>query len=137
MKEIETREHIRLLVNVFYSKIRKDELLGPIFNHIIPENHWEIHLEKLTDFWETNLFGAQKFKGNPTGAHKKVDQAFNYKITQVHFSRWLHLWFTTIDELFVGELAIRAKNGARKMSTGQFIAMWSYRPENRFNPTPL
>lgn len=120
-------------MDVFYMKIRKDNMLGPIFNRIIPENNWEGHLEKLTDFWETNLFGVPKFKGNPTGAHKNVDAMFNYQISQEHFAQWLHLWFETIDELFIGELALRAKNGARKMSTGQFIAIWSYRPENRIN----
>lgn len=133
MEDIKTRQNIRTLVNLFYGKVRKDDLLGPIFNHIIPEESWETHLEKLTDFWETNLFGVQKFKGNPTGAHKKVDKEFNYQITQEHFSQWLHLWFETVDNLFEGELAMRAKNGARKMSTGQFIAMWSFRPENRLN----
>lgn len=133
MKEIKSRKDIRKLMDIFYLKIRKDEILGPIFNRIIPENNWEAHLEKLTDFWETNLFGVQKFKGNPTGAHKNVDKIFNHKISQKHFAQWLHLWFETIDELFIGELALRAKNGARKMSTGQFIAIWSYRPENRIN----
>ena len=32
MKSIESREDVQLLVNTLYSKIRKDELLGPIFN---------------------------------------------------------------------------------------------------------
>lgn len=133
MEEIKTREDVRKLVNVFYGKVRKDEMLGPIFNHMIPEDHWEAHLEKLTDFWETNLFGVPKFKGNPTGAHKRVDETFNYQISQEHFAQWIHLWFVTIDSLFTGELALRAKNGARRMSTGQFIAMWSFRPENRIS----
>ena len=53
-KKIESREDVSLLVNTFYSKIRKDTLLGPIFNRIITD--WETHLELLTDFWETNLF---------------------------------------------------------------------------------
>ena len=62
MKPIKNREDIHLLVNTFYSKIRKDELLGPIFNSHISENQWPHHLMKLTDFWETNLFGVRKFK---------------------------------------------------------------------------
>ena len=64
MKAIETREDVTLLVNTFYAKIRKDSLLGPIFNQHIPDERWPEHLSKLADFWETNLFGVAKFKGN-------------------------------------------------------------------------
>ncbi|MDO5608558.1 MAG: group III truncated hemoglobin [Capnocytophaga sp.] len=130
MKQIENRNDIRLLVNRFYAKIRKDTMLGPIFNSHIPDEEWEAHLEKLTDFWETNLFGIPKFKGSPTQKHIMVDRNLNYTVTQHHFGQWINLWFETIDEMYEGELAERAKNAARKMSTGQYIAMWSNRPEN-------
>ena len=54
MKSIESREDVQLLVNTFYSKIRKDELLGPIFNSHISEDEWPQHLIKLTssDFFK-------------------------------------------------------------------------------------
>ncbi len=128
MKTIENRKDIELLVDKFYAKIREDEMLGPIFNaHIAPEQ-WPPHLEKLSDFWETNLFGVPKFKGNPTLKHINVDRNMNHTVSQKHFGRWLQLWFQTIDELFEGDLADRAKQAARKMSTGQFIMMWRSRP---------
>ena len=130
MKEIETREDIQNLVNSFYEKIRADDLLGDIFNSHIPENAWPAHLEKLADFWETNLFGVPKYKGNLTQKHIDVDTSLNYTIDSVHFGKWLQHWFDTIDELYKGEYAQKAKNAARKMSTGQFIAIWSKRPEN-------
>ncbi|RYG43315.1 MAG: group III truncated hemoglobin [Chitinophagaceae bacterium] len=130
MKTIENRDDISFLVNSFYGKIRNDELLGPIFNGHIEEERWPEHLSKLTDFWETNLFGVIKFKGSPTQKHIQVDRNLNYTIEQRHFGRWIQLWFETIDELFTGEVADRAKNAARKMSTGQYMAMWYQRPEN-------
>jgi len=40
MKPIETKDDIVVLVNAFYAKIRKDELLGPIFNGHIAEERW-------------------------------------------------------------------------------------------------
>ena len=131
MKEIEDRADINLLVNRFYSKIRKDDLLGPIFNRHIHEEKWPEHLSKLADFWETNLFGVAKFKGNPSLKHRGVDKASNYKIDQVHFGKWLQLWFATIAELYVGANAEKAKNQARRMSTGQYLMMWQSRPENQ------
>lgn len=128
MKAIENRNDIEILINAFYAKIRKDELLGPIFNSHISEDRWAGHLVNLADFWETNLFGVPKFKGNPTQKHINVDKNLNYTISQVHFGKWLQLWFETINELYVGEYAQRAKDAARKMSTGQFLAIWNRRP---------
>lgn len=128
MKQIEKREDISKLVHLFYEKIRKDAVLGPIFNSHIKENQWPEHLEKLTDFWETNLFGIPKFKGNPTLKHLNVDKHLEYKVTQEHFGFWLQLWFETIDELFEGDLATKAKEASRRMAHGQFMAIWNYRP---------
>jgi hemoglobin len=131
MRQIDNRSDINILVNSFYSKVRVDELLGPIFNVHISDDKWPEHLDKLTDFWETNLFGVTKFKGNPTQKHINVDKNLNYSIEQKHFGRWLQIWFETIDELYEGEYADKAKNSARKMSTGQYLAIWQQRPENK------
>lgn len=125
MKEISSRAEIALLVNTFYAEIKKDPMLGPIFNKHIAEEQWPKHLETLTDFWETNLFGVAKFKGNPTLKHFNVDMNLPKGIKQEHFGKWLQLWFQTIDKLFVGELAHKAKEAARRMAHGQFMAVWN------------
>lgn len=133
MKEIEDRKDVYLLISSFYKAIRKDTVLGPIFNHHIPEDHWPDHLNKLTDFWMTNLFGVPCFKGNPTQAHINVDKNLNYTIDQKHFGQWINLWFTTIDSLFEGTLANKAKNAAKRMAMGQYLAIWHHRPEESKN----
>lgn len=127
MKLIESREDIQLLVHTFYAEVRKDDLLGPIFNKIIPEDHWPAHLDKLADFWEGALLGVSKFRGNPIKAHQDADAKTGNTIEQVHFARWLHLWFQSIDLFYTGEVARRAKDAARMMSTGQYMAIWSAR----------
>ena len=131
MKEIQNRADVFLLVSNFYAQVRRDDLLAPIFKAHIAEDEWGTHLERLTDFWVTNLFGIACFKGNPMRIHRQVDQNLDHKIDQVHFSRWLQLWFKTIDSLFEGSRAQRAKDAARKMSTGLFLAIWNMRPEDR------
>ncbi|GAB5400017.1 MAG: truncated hemoglobin Ctb [Aureisphaera sp.] len=115
MKEIKEREDVLLLVRTFYGKVRKDDLLGPIFNSAIED--WETHFERLTDFWQTNLFFEKKYKGDPMQKHIEVDVANNHSINEMHFGVWLNLWFQTIDELFEGEVATIAKNRARNMGT--------------------
>ena len=128
MKDIEQREDISLLVNTFYLQIRKNELLGPIFNMHIKNDQWPAHLEKLTDFWETALFGVISFKGNPTLKHKIVDNNLKHTIAENHFEQWVALWHTTIDSLFEGALANRAKKASENMAIGQFNSIKSFRP---------
>ncbi|MCR9249321.1 MAG: group III truncated hemoglobin [bacterium] len=131
MNTIKNREDVSLLVHTFYGKIRKDELLGPIFNYHIAEEEWPVHLNKLTNFWETNLFGVPNPKVSPGQKHMQVDAHMNYSINENHFRQWLGLWFETIDELFVGDLADRAKQSSLRMANGQFAMIWNNRPEDK------
>ncbi|MBE8725453.1 group III truncated hemoglobin [Flavobacterium hungaricum] len=124
-KQIENRTDVAFLVNHFYDKIRADEEIGFYFNEMISD--WEAHLEKLTDFWETNLFGVRKYKGNPHAVHNEVDAHFDEKITSNEFGIWLNHWFQTIDEYFEGENADTLKRRARKMSTFLFMSMFKHR----------
>lgn len=124
-KQIENREDIALLVNTFYTKIRADTEIGFYFNDIIKD--WPEHLEKLTDFWETNLFGGKKYKGDPIAAHNKVDTYSKHQISSHEFGIWLNLWFETLDELFEGEEVSTLKRRARKMSTFLYLNMFENR----------
>ena len=128
MREIKNREDVSTLVHSFYDKIRSDELLGPIFNHHIPTNEWPIHLEKLTDFWEGNLFGIAKFKGRPGQKHIMVDHEQGHTISVQHFEQWLALWFRAVDELYCGELAEKAKQGALNIGHRQLQIIMNARP---------
>lgn len=126
LRDLENRADVYKLVSAFYTEVRKDELLGPIFNrHIID---WPEHLERLTDFWETNLFYVAKFRGNPMQVHQKVDAAENYTINEMHFGVWLNLWFKTLDSLFEGEKSNIAKNRARNMGTFFHINIFQAKP---------
>ena len=129
LHDIQNREDIAKLVDCFYSVIQSDELLGPIFLRTIPAENWASHLDKLTDFWESNLFGAMKFRGNPVQAHRDVDKNHNYSIENTHFVHWLQLWFKTVDSLFEGPIALTAKQRAQNMAVGQYIKMWEEKPK--------
>ena len=126
-QDIQNRGDVFALVSAFYSKVRKNPEIGPFFNETIED--WPSHLDKLTDFWETNLFMVSKFRGNPVKAHKDVDQKFNHSIEQKHFGEWLSIWFQTVDELFEGERANIAKNRARNMAHNIFMNIYQGRPE--------
>lgn len=127
-KDITTRADVEKLVNTFYGRIRQNDKIGFYFNETIKD--WESHLKKLADFWETQLIGGNSFRGNPKTAHIKVDQKYKQTISTKEFGEWLNIWFMTIDELFTGEIAQKAKNNARRMSTHLFMNMYRQRGVN-------
>ena len=131
-KDINTREDVAQLVDFFYIKVRQDNTLGPVFNNTITD--WPTHLNHLTTFWESSLFFSRKlehkYSCNPLEVHVKVDQEHNKSITELHFGIWLNLWFQTIDELFMGEVADNAKRRARKMGTFLYLKIFEARQKN-------
>ena len=108
-KNIEDFEDIKLLVNTFYVKVKRDEKIGFIFNDVAQVN-WENHLPKMYSFWETILLGKVSFRGNPILKHLILNNKI--KLTDEHFKQWIFLWNETIDELFTGKLAENAKSKA-------------------------
>ena len=48
MLEQINEEGILKLVDIFYAKVRKDEVLGDVFNTVIKD--WDTHLIKIKDF---------------------------------------------------------------------------------------
>lgn len=127
-RDIQNKDDVALLVNSFYTTVREDDTLGPIFNSIISD--WEEHLSLLIEFWTAQLFLKTRYRGNPLTAHIEVDRKMEHHITPAHFGLWLRLWFATIDELFEGETAWVAKNRARKMSTMLYLKIFEHRSQH-------
>ncbi len=94
-----TEDSIAELVDNFYSKIREDRLLGPIFARAIGSD-WGPHLDKMKAFWSSVLLASRGYKGNPMIAHLQLP-----RLTQDHFKRWLQLWGETVAALCSDELA--------------------------------
>lgn len=84
---------IRRLVTEFYAKVRKDPLLGPVFEGAI--GNWDGHLAKMVDFWASATQGAGRYSGNMMAAHLKLPD-----IGREHFARWLALFTQEVDRLF-------------------------------------
>jgi hemoglobin len=127
--KLQTRNDIEKLVRSFYSKVQKDDVLGPFFNYAIKsDEEWEKHYELLTAFWELNLMDKKGFDGNPAKAHHGIDKAFKSAITTAHFDQWVSLWHKTIDQMFEGEMAEKAKMRAQNMAKGMYKKILDQRP---------
>ena len=113
MKDIASREDIELLVRKFYAKVRKNETLGYIFDDIMKID-WDHHVPILVDFWESILLDTGSYTRNAMGEHFKVNQKI--KLEPFHFTTWLNLFDSTIDEYFKGEKADLAKKRAHSVA---------------------
>ena len=109
MKTIQTKEDVIYLVDSFYEKVNKDELLSPIFNEFAKVD-WESHMPTMYSFWSLILLGEESSSGRPFPKHLPLP------IKQKHFDRWLELFHQTVDENFKGELAIEAKSRASNIA---------------------
>src|SRR5699024_1394902 len=108
-KEIETLDDVKNLVNHFYDRVQKDDLLGPIFNPIL-KGRWPEHLQKMYNFWQTVLLAEHTYRGYPFKPHAGLP------VDQHHFERWLQLFFYTLDTEFEGDKVMIAKRQANIMA---------------------
>jgi hemoglobin len=112
--DIQSREHIELLINSFYVKVKKDDTIGFIFNDIAKVN-WEQHLPVMYDFWETLLLDATSYRKNAMEVHYILNR--RVRLEETHFQRWLKLFSETVDELFSGKTATMAKTKAKSIAS--------------------
>lgn len=124
--DIEGLDDVKLLVNTFYDKVRRDELLAPVFDAQI-QDHWPQHLEKMYTFWQTVLLGEHTYYGSPFPPHARLP------VEHLHFERWLQLFTETIDDLFCGEKADEALWRAKKMAQ-MFEMKIAYCRNQEFKP---
>ena len=99
IKDISSRDDIVSLLNEFYSQAQKDDLIGDKFNHIDMAEHTQL----IADFWDSILFGANGYRGDPFSKH------LNLKLEAKDFERWILLFNSTIDKNYSGPIADEAK----------------------------
>ncbi|HMS52273.1 MAG: group III truncated hemoglobin [Sphingobacteriales bacterium] len=124
--DIKGLSDIKQMVDTFYGKIRQDDKLADIFNNVI-QNRWPQHLEKMYRFWQTVLLEEHTYFGSPFIPHAKLPVDAN------HFERWLQLFNETVDTLFEGEKANRAKWQGQRMAE-MFLSKINYYNNNSAIP---
>ena len=108
-KDIQDLNDIKLLVDTFYGKVRENPMLKDIFNTII-QDRWPEHLAKMYNFWQTVLLEEHTYYGSPFVPHAKLP------VDLEHFEKWLLLFNSTVDDLFEGEKAEKAKWQGQRMA---------------------
>jgi hemoglobin len=105
---------IEKLVHAFYARVRRDELLGPIFAARISE--WDHHLQRLCDFWSSVVLMTGRYHGSPMQKHLPLP------VEAGHFDRWLQMFRQTALEICNPKAAAvfieRAERIARSIEMG-------------------
>lgn len=104
-KDITTPEDIKLLVDAFYVKVRKDDTIGFIFNGAM-NMHWEEHFPIMYRFWETMLLNKASYRGNAMQKHLDLNKSIPLK--DEYFNSWINLWELAVNENFEGPKAKEA-----------------------------
>jgi hemoglobin len=112
MTDINNRNDIVTLVNLFYEKVKQDEKLTPFFAHV----NWPAHLPTMYDFWASMLLGERTYTGAPFQKHISLG------IQSEHFDRWLLLFHQTVNENFTGDKAEEVKQRAASIA-----GVWHYK----------
>jgi hemoglobin len=96
-----TEESIRLLIETFYEGVRKDDVLGPVFEKVL-DGKWSTHMPRMYDFWSKVLLRTKRFQGDIYVKHMVLAG-----ITEEHFARWLTLFRNAVTQLYHDEAADR------------------------------
>lgn len=121
--ELCTEEEVASLVHAFYARVRRDEVLGPIFDARITD--WDHHLAKLVDFWSAILRRTARFSGAPMPKHAALRG-----LSMELFERWLGLFEATLAEQPNRAMAEQAGQAARCIAQSLWMGYQMSRDPN-------
>lgn len=103
-----TEEMIERLVRSFYTRVRTDAMLAPIFDARIKD--WEPHLQQMCAFWSSVALMSGRYHGAPMPKHLPLP------VDAAHFDRWLELFEATAKEVCPPEAAEHFIERARRIA---------------------
>lgn len=118
--DISSRADINSMVQLFYEKVKADKTIGFIFTDVVNMN-WEKHIPVIVDFWETILLDNPVYTKNAMEVHYDLNKKL--PLQQEHFTSWVHLFTTTVDDLFEGKVAELAKTRAKSIAAVMLFKM--------------
>lgn len=132
LPEVLDEETIHAVVHGFYARIRKDDLLAPLFDAFIKPEDWPDHLDKMCDFWSATLLRTDRYAGRPLPPHLAIPE-----LEEKHFRRWLSLFRQTVISLCEPEVADLFMDRAMRIAHSFRLAIGFQRGEDTMAITPI
>lgn len=123
-------DSVTALVHNFYTDVRADSVLAPVFDEAIGA-HWPEHLERMVQFWSAVALGEHGFKGDVFGKHMALDG-----VTPEHFTLWLGLWKKHTEALFHPEIARALQYMAHNIARNLFRGFFGHFPQGNLAADP-
>ncbi len=117
---------IKRLVRGFYSRARRDPLIGPIFEHKVHD--WDAHLARMCEFWSSVALMSGRYHGQPMAAHLPLP------IDTPHFNRWLELFAAAAREICPPAAAAHFIARAHRIADSLELGIAAQRGEIRSRP---
>ena len=111
--DLAVRADVEALLRRFYGRVLVDDVLAEPFT-ALRIGGLDSHIPVMCDFWETVLFRAGLYRGSALHAHRHVHHRTS--LSGRHFVRWLTTWNNTVDEMYSGPVAERAKTQAARIA---------------------
>lgn len=121
MSDLAVEDSIRRLMDLFYGRVRHDEMLGPVFASALgaSDAEWARHLARLTDFWSSVMLRSGRYHGDPFSTHLRLPD-----LEPAMFDRWLKLFGESCRDVLSPDVAEafidRANRIARSLRMGIF-----------------
>lgn len=110
--------YIDMLVDAFYRRVRRDEMLGPVFARRIAD--WDPHLARMKSFWGSVALNSGQYSGKPVPAHLALKE-----VRPDHFERWLALFQGTLEDTAPTPGAVQYfMERAQRIATSLQLAMF-------------
>lgn len=104
--DLQSRDDIERFVTAFYQRLLNDEQLAPIFVDVA-DIDLDQHKPLIIAYWEKLLLGGTEYRRHTMNIHRAVHS--KRPLRGEDFQRWLTFFTQTMDELYEGPLANRAK----------------------------
>lgn len=117
---------IERLVRNFYSRARRDPLIGPVFERKVAD--WDAHMSRMCDFWSSVTLMSGRYHGQPMAAHLPLP------IDGAHFDRWLELFAETAHEVCPPTAAAHFIDRAHRIADSLELGIAMQRGEIRPRP---
>jgi hemoglobin len=120
-RDLADRADVEALLRRFYSQVLDDDILAEPFTEVRDVTGLDSHIPVMADFWETMLFRVRRYYGRVQDVHGQVHG--RTALSSDHFVRWLTTWYDTVDEMYGGPLAERAKTQAARVAWSMHRAL--------------
>ena len=124
-----TESEVAQMVYDFYADVRRDEVLGPIFNSQIHD--WDTHLAKLVNFWSSILLRTGRFTGAPMPLHAAMPG-----LSAELFQRWLAAFYASNARQPNQAMAAQANAMAERIAQSLWMGYQMHNSSAAL-PTPL